>query len=522
MAIDTNFIEKLEEKNNLKKIFQIKDNHIIGEINDKFNSFNEMTIKRIAQSIINILNKEKKHEIRIFIGNDGSNKNLKIFEKNIGDVIAFQYGQVYNFENHLPISEAFLKFVNHSTDAFLISIYLHKYNLKNKYALSIYNKKNEAVSTKFLELVLDEYQAIKNTPIEMIQNEVKLLDFDKLLKEYSEMILARNFTNNANHLLKIGIINTSLQNTFVKRILGKNDIAYLVLKPKNKEDKPKKIKFSAFSYHKLKNVEYIIKFSYDFKRLYLYKRNYNKYLYFQYDLIDISDLISFYLMFIHNHNIIQNEKFIPIQDIYTSHLIKEDNLSHLCSQLNLRLITNWITPIDQIQSNNALYFDEESNFYLDNKKNSGFDCFSFLSIIVDMLNYYKTQAMKYSDIYDQIKNLSKPLKISEFQFDCDLKNLNDFETKLFVQDKIGQIKVSAIENISNHWKNKDQKYIAKFHFLENEWLSIKYDFINEKLVFNVQENKKTKGNLAKKIKNFMAKFVAKYHKPLISFKLFEQ
>ncbi|PZW01453.1 hypothetical protein [Metamycoplasma auris] len=521
MDLNANSIEEIKENNNIKKIFSIKDNHIIAEINDKFNAFNETTIKRLAQSIINVLNKEKKIDLKIFIANDGSNKNLISFEKSIGDVMAFQNGQVYNFEGHTPISLAFLKFVNFSTDSFLISIYLHKYNLKNKYAISIYNKDNEAVSPKFLELVLNEYQSIQNKEINTVQNERKLLDFDKLLKEYSQIILSRNYTKNANHLLKIGIINSSLQNTFVKRILGKNDIAYQVLKPKLKEDKPKTIKFLAFSYHKLKNIEYIIKFSFDYQKLFLYKRNYDKSLYLQYDLIDISDLISLYLMFINNHNIIPNDSFVPIQDIYCSHLIKEENITNLCSQLSLRLKANWITPIEQITSNNALYFDEEHNVYLYSKEKLGLDGFSFLSIIVDMLNYYKTQAMKYNDIYDQIKNLSKPLIVSEFQFDCDPKNISDFETKLFVQDKIGQIKVSSIENISSYQKNKNQKYIAKFNFLQNEWVSIKYDFINERLIFNVQENKKTKGNLSKKIRNYMSKFVSKYNKPLISFKLFE-
>ncbi|CRH46110.1 Uncharacterised protein [Mycoplasmopsis arginini] len=49
-------------------------------------------------------------------------------------------------------------------------------------------------------------------------------------------------------------------------------------------------------------------------------------------------------------------------------------------------------------------------------------------------------------------------------------------------------------------------------------MAIKYNFKYKQLIFVIQENRKTKGNVAKKINRFMTKFTLKYNKPLIEFK----
>ncbi|WP_427902915.1 hypothetical protein [Metamycoplasma alkalescens] len=506
-------LENEEQKN-----FKTKNHHIIAPIKDELNAFNEETIKLLAQAIVNVLNKDKIFEIKMLIANDGSHKLLANFEKKMVNVISFQCGKLYTYEKNLPVSEAFLKFTNDAADAFLISIYLHKYNHHNKYAISFFNKDNEPINHKFIKKILEEYKNLQFEDIKEFIDEYQKLNFNKILKEYTDFILQKNFTKNPNHLLKIGVINSSLQNTFVKRILGKNDIAYTVLKNKNKEEKPHLLKFSWWHYSNLKNVEYIIKFSYDFKKLYLYKRNYHKKLCLQYELIDISDLISNYLAFINNYHININKNFQPIKNLYTSYFIKQQNIEEIADKLQLNLKIDWIFNPNKIIDQNSLYFDEEYNVFLSNSKKYGYDAFAFLSVIVDMLNYYQTQEMKYDDICEQNLVFQKQFLVSEFKYYCDFKNLSDFETKLFVQDKIGQLKVNSIENITNYFKNDNEKYIAKFNFAKNEWMSIVYDFKNENLIFIIHETNKTKGNIAKKIKNFMYKFTKKYHKPLIDFK----
>ncbi|SYV89943.1 Uncharacterised protein, partial [Metamycoplasma alkalescens] len=136
-------------------------------------------------------------------------------------------------------------------------------------------------------------------------------------------------------------------------------------------------------------------------------------------------------------------------------------------QLNIKI--DWVFNPNKIIDQNSLYFDEEYNVFLSNSKKYGYDAFAFLSVIVDMLNYYQTQEMKYDDICEQNLVFQKQFLVSEFKYYCDFKNLSDFETKLFVQDKIGQLKVNSIENITNYFKNDNEKYIAKFNFAKNEW-----------------------------------------------------
>ncbi|CRH46111.1 Uncharacterised protein [Chlamydia trachomatis] len=293
------------------------------------------------------------------------------------------------------------------------------------------------------------------------------LDFQKILKEYTDFLLNKNFTNNANHLLKIGVINSPLQNSFVKKILGKNDIAYTILKNSFKTDKPQFLKYSLLNYSLLKNIEYIFKFSYDYQKVYLYKRNKNKKYFFYYELVDMTDLVSNYLSFINNYESTNNQ-FSEIKNVVCSHLTKKENIINIASRYKINLNFSWNFDSKKYPKSNLLFFDEDYQIYLDNNKNIKYDGFMFLNILIDMLNYYETQEMKYEDICKRNLDKSHELLINYFSFDCAEENLINFETKLYMQTLIAQIKISSIENVKENFKNIDEKYVAKFNFEPRE------------------------------------------------------
>ncbi|MBN4089729.1 hypothetical protein OF364_02810 [Mycoplasma enhydrae] len=506
------FMTFLDQKENIS--FILKDNNIIGQIGSGFDKFNEITIKLIIQSMLNFLKAKNLEFFKFLIANDGSNKFMPLLENTMVDVICCQQNKAYVFEKNTPIHEGFLKYSLDLVKDFSFAIFIKKYD-NNNYALSFFSKSGEQLPNEILKNVMEIYKKINISDVTEFHDDPEELDFKKMLNEYSNYILQKNFTKNANHVLKIGILNTKLQNTFVKKILGKNDIAYTVIKKHLKENRPQKINFSIAHLSSLKNVEYILKFSYDYKKLYTYRRNFSKKLSIEYELLDISDLIVNYLSFLNSYSK-TNEDFVEIKKIYSSRFVKKENIESMASRYKLEYKSNWTIDYKNIYQNTGLlYFDEDYNVFLASNKNYGYDGFVLLSILVDMFNYYKTQEMRYVNISEQNLDLSSKIDINYFAYPCDASNIIDFETKLFIQDSIAQIKFSSIEDIRTQMKG-NYKYIAKFNFKDQEWLGIKYDIHQKMLIFIVQETKSTSGNLAKKIKKYMAKFTKKYALPLLN------
>ncbi|MGX9340279.1 hypothetical protein ACWXVM_03040 [Mycoplasma sp. 2261] len=507
-----NFYESTNNKINSN--FVSRNNHIIAKIKAGYDNFNEVTIKLLGFAIKNVLSNVSKDKKSILIANDGSHKFLAFFENELIDKINGDHIDSYGYEKNEPVSRAFCSFTNSVSEAFVVIIYLHKYD-NNNFAISLYGKNNEPLNHKIIEYILDEYTKVSIDLVKDSNTQMRNLNFRKILKEYTDFLLSKNFTKNANHILKIGVISSALQDSFVKKILGKNDIAYTVLKDTFKLDKPNYLKFSIFKLALLKNVDYIFKFSFDYEKVYLYRRN-NKQKYFiQYDLVDISDLVINYLSFTNNYTNTNND-FKNLKSIATSNLCKKENITNIANKYKINLGFSWKFDSKNIEKPDFMFFNEDYQVYFSNDKKIKYDAFLFFNILVDMLNYYQTQEMRYDDICDQNLDLSNKLIISEFVYDCHPSNVVDFETKLYMQDSIAQLKVSTIEDVRKNFKDSDTKYVAKFNFEQREWMAIKYDAKYEKLIFVIQEKNNTRGNIAKKIKKFMYKFTIKYDKPLIN------
>ncbi|WP_330463674.1 hypothetical protein [Metamycoplasma gateae] len=510
----SNYLENWDSKET--QYFSVRHNSIIGKIGAGFNNFNEITILLLFEAFNNIFSKNKSISANILVANDGSNKYLSFFEKQIIQKISSKQIKVLAFEKNNPVTEAFLSFSNTLTESFLLTIYLHKFNDEDKYCISFFNKNNDPLSSEIINSIIEEYKEIRMESFKENTTPNQYINFNKLLNEYTNYLLINKFTNTSNHMLKIAIIDSPLQNTFIKKILGKNDVEYKVLKNNIRDEKPEQIKYSILFKNTLKNIEYLFKFSYDYKKLFLYRRDYSFKYSFVYKLIDISNLLCNYLSFINNY-VQTNEEFKQISNIYASHFVKKEYLINICSRYKINLDFSWKFENKKHTENNFLYFDESYNVYLKNNKKIKYDSFIFFNILIDMLNYYQTQGMKFEDINNQNVNESNKLIINEFELECHELNITDFETKLYIQDTIALLKISSIENIKDYYKNNNEKYIAKINFHKNEWMGIKYNFSNSKLVFLVQEKEKTKGNIAKKIKKFMQKFCLKYKTPLVNF-----
>ncbi|TPD98250.1 hypothetical protein R9B83_00730 [Metamycoplasma equirhinis] len=496
-------IEQIDEKKFNEKLPHL-NNSFIGEKGISCAKFNDATIKLFAQSFCDTLANKK---AKILLAHDGSNNEFISYLKNINYVFKANKISSYLFFKNAPVSYSFLKYSTSKIKEFDFIIYLSQYSFNNFISLSIYNKNCDSINNETIEKISNNMINSSLYNVKEFLDEPLYLNLEKLLNEYTSEIIEFNHTKSDNKIIRLGIIDNNLNKLFIKKIMGKNDFGYKNLKFTLTEDCPMKIRIKLYQLHKLKNINYLIKFSYDFKKIYVYARRNS----FEYSLIDINSLAANYILFV-NNVAKTNEKSIKIDKILCSIANNIELFERIAKKYDLKFS---IDLNNQLIEKKSLKINEnfEMNFGFLDGRNS--DAFLSLSVIADMLNYYETQHFKFKEI--EIQNLTQieDSIVSMFSIPCHFDNIESFETKLFSQTFINQIEIKELQDIRNYATNEKERYIAKITFTnETESLFVKYSYELQAIIFICKEKRKP-GNIYLKFKKYFVKFLANYSNPLI-------
>ncbi|TPR53373.1 hypothetical protein [Metamycoplasma neophronis] len=485
------------------------NNYFIGSIGYGLNAINEISLQILAQALVNQLNNRNiKENYNILLCHDGTSKDNVKFLDAMGHTFLAARMKVIKFANDEGITLPFLKHTLNKTKNIDIVFYISKYTIDNKYTIALFNREGKPFGTKILGTLA---QACENINIHEIKEFIDVcarLDFAKLMNEYIESIYKHNYLLSGNKLIKIACIEDNLNHSFFKKIMGKNDFEYKIIKHNAKEEGAQFINISTRYLRELSNIKYLVKFSYDHKRVYFYSRIKSSILMPRFQLIDINLLIANFLVFT-NNVICSNNKFTKITSVKSTCATRSDLFNLLAKKYYLNYEETFTYTKQDLTEPSFLYFNEKYDVITSWNQGFGQDAYLTFSMIVNMLNYYETQSMKLDDINAyNLSQLNHNL-LSSFSINCSLENLEPFETKLFAQSELNRLEISATEDL-RHINAEKERYIAKIYFEENEWLVIKYSFELKKLIFICQETKTTKGEFAKKFKRFFTKFLKNY------------
>ncbi|TPE58059.1 hypothetical protein FJO69_00415 [[Mycoplasma] falconis] len=506
----------LKENNNdtFNSFFNFYQNSFVGKIGFNNLTFNELTIKLITQTLINKI-KNNNQKINFLLAHDGSDKQLYQFVLDQAYVLSANNINVIIFDKNQPVHESFLKYSLIKTQNITICSYLSRFTYDGQYKLSFYTGSGQPVNTKILSTISQEISVLDPFSIKTFQNDLKKINYEILVSEYTNFLTQNNLTQSINKLLNIGIIRDETSINFVRKIMGKNDFGYTLIKKNNLPDQPNEIKLPNILIKKHKQINYLVKFSYDKKKLYVYAKKESKNLFTStFQLININDLILNYFVFA-NTVLITNKKYQPLKEIKYSIANDEVGFKNIAKKYELKINEVWNNKFFVSQQDNYLYLNENNEIYYSWLNYQSLDPYLTLTILSDMFNYYQTQELSFFEYAK--KNLSYVLhnNISTFSYKCSFKNIESFETKIFNQKQLAGIDILQIEDLRDHVLEKE-KYIAKFWLNENEWILIKYNFEYKNLDFIVSETIKTNLNVATKLKKFFKKFLSKYSNPLLN------
>ncbi|WP_412031507.1 hypothetical protein [Metamycoplasma buccale] len=472
------------------------------------NKFNEITLHAIAQSYVNLLQKSigDLQNQYILLASDGFDNEYEKYLDYLQDVFNAYRIKVLRFKDSLPVTKSFLLYVINKTKNINTTIYISKYSvLKSLTSVEFINDKGANFLSNEIQNIYNMMQEIDPFSCHIFYDDYFKLDSERLLSEYADEILKANHNEGGNKLLKIGIVTDNTSNAFVKKILGRNDISYTLINKTIKKEKPNKIYLPLWKNQKF---DYLLKFSYDHKKVFLYAKKSNS-LCFGYSLVDISNLVAVYLNFL-NTTQSTNENFSSSNLIISSKASKEYLIDAVAQKFALQSKTEIILDFNEIVNlPNVLYFNEINEFYLSSNIKY---CDEMLpvSTIVDMLNYYKTQNLNFAELYKNLTNNLQKFDLNTFEINVEKYNkINTFENEIIKLKRISLFEISNIENLQQFELEKE-KYISKIHFNEYEWLLIKYSKETKKLIFFVHEPSSNKQLIFKKLKKHFCKNIFLY------------
>ncbi|VEU78970.1 Uncharacterised protein [Metamycoplasma arthritidis] len=499
-----NKLKKLDKQGTNENFFKpIKTlrNSFIARNGLGFSSFNEATIKLLSQAYVNLLYQSTPdlQERFVLVATDRKNPDSIAFLNYITSVLHANQIKVIRYDNDIAIIKPFLLFsmqkIKTLTGAIFLSQYSHSRQL---FALSFFNSEGNNLNAKQMLNIAKEYDTIDALNIEVFLDTSIKLDNEKLLNEYIDEIVKFNFNIEGNKLLKLGIITNINTNIFTKKILGRNDISYRLIKNKTKEEFPQKL-----TYFK-KDLDFIVKFANDDKKVAFYQKD-KKCLFGTYKLVDINLLIACYITFIKTNGPM-NEDFRLPHALINSEATNTTLISEIAKKYEIANDVKTIyNLVEQKKLANALYFDENSQIYFSNYNILEYDPVLSLSIFSDMLNYFKTQNQSIEDIFSIATQGLSVINFNKFTYPCLIENLESFETKIFAQDNIINLPITNVEDLRN-LENDKEKYLCKLVLGENEWLIIKFSKELARLVFFVHEIERTKNYLFKRLKRFFKLF----------------
>ncbi|AWX69297.1 hypothetical protein [[Mycoplasma] anseris] len=468
--------------------------------------FNELIIKKIAQCFLNYLrlkNLDIANYYVVLATNDYQNPIKKQILSYLKEVLQSSKLKVLEFENNNNSSYSFLQYSILKMENVDYAFFIDDFLIEQKYfALNILACQNPELQQEIISYIQKQINDLYFEDISDFHDDSIKINTSKLINEYINDILNFKFNKNANRIIKLGIIPNKSNKHLIRKALGRDDISYQFLHTQinNKQNK-------IISWHQ--KFDYIIHFLNDDQSIKIFAPE-KKGLKTIYKSIEFSNLLAIYLNFIYT-NKSKNENSIKIENLIYSFGTNNFLLNFIAKKMDLNQKELKLLKNEKaFNIPNLLYLDEEQKFFITNPKIKEFDQLLQAVILVDMLNYYKTQNMNITNLENDLEQEINITNLSKFEIKSLNTNLDHFKTKLFAQTELAKLNYNELIDLSKY-QNETEKFVAKYEFEEEEWLVIKQDLVNERLVFFVNETKKTKNNISNRLQKFFLRFLNKFN-----------
>ena len=486
--------------------FRTKKNRFIGKFALGYNAFNDVTIKGLTKAYLSalLIKQVAIGKFNILVCSDTNFPKKANYVDQIIQVLNAYGANALAFENNFAVTRQFLSFAAKKIEKLDGIIYLSKFDNLDNFSIEFLDREGNLIKDELFKEVEKIYNKINIFDVKTFVDKPQFFNVNMLLEEYANFVLDFNYNKIGNRILKLGIIGDKTILPFTKKILGWNDIFYEFIDIKKNKNQ-NFIDKNVFMFH---SYDFVIKFSYDYERIYLYEKCNNHFIK-KYKLVNSYKLFAVLLTYLNSlHS--TNESFKEIKNLFISPIINTKICEKICEKNSINYYPT-LTNNDDLKklSENSAYFSENYKLYFENKLINIPDSMISLSIIADMLNYYKTQNNNLSTIYENLAKTTEEFILNEVHIAVDESNLEAFETKLFSQKEIAGFIPNKVVDLRN-FEDINEKYIA--HFVVNETTSIfvKYAYEFNKIIIYVNEVNKSKHLIFKKIKRFFKDFLVGY------------
>ncbi|MDC8915851.1 hypothetical protein PT306_02560 [Metamycoplasma hyosynoviae] len=492
-------------------------NTSIKPINNKFvakigmgnNRFNEITIKALIKAYLSTFAVKSPiftHKLNILIASDehGIGK-INNFVEYITEVVNGYGLSSICFKAQTPVTKQFLIFAIKKIEKLDGIIYFSKFNENDSYSLEFIDNYGNDLEDERILKINEVFQNMDMFDIKTFSDRPTYLNIDMLLEEYTNYVLKFNYNHYGNKVLNLGIYASQTIQPFIKKVMGWNDLAYTFISHKKSETFYNTIQKNIKTYRKF---DYLVKFSSDYQKLYLYE-NSSRGLINTYKHIKPWILYSVLISYL-NQNYPTNDEFEPFKEIIVSDICNLESIQKLCAKYKIKYDTKILASTNyKTLKNSTLYVSEDNKAYISNQVSQISDAMIALSIISDMVNYYKTQNTSILKLYKNLNKANEPVYIHSFANKVNLKNLGDFETKLFMQKDIAGFQIETLDDL-RYIHDQTDKYICKIKLFDKHELFIKYSYQFASIVCYVKEIGKSKNKIFKKVSQFFKRFTLGY------------
>ncbi|MCU4116949.1 hypothetical protein N8G13_00515 [Mycoplasma zalophi] len=455
----------------------IKDSEIIGPCGLGEWKINELVSAKWAYAFCDVLNSlQDLSKLKILITHDGSDQNLASCVQSFANVLGSQKIKTYLQLNNQPITKDFALFTLKQTKSFTVLIHFGLYSQnKQTKSISFYQGDGLKIPNRFFDDVKIRFETFKKTNIKHLDSQSTYLNTELLLQEYVKNILKLRLRSNDKKMLKIGIIPTNSNKSILTKVLGQLDFSYKFIE---KEFIIKNDSLFTFKYVKELQNFYIVDFSENNEKLTIYKHKILN----QFKKIEEDDVIGLILDYIGLHKNKEND------DTFIKQIILSDFISDKLKIYSEKYFENSL-KIDQLINDGDfkstlkyIYINEDAKLFSNIEHMTKFNPIMLFLILSELLNYQLTQNNGLNSKLDSLKKFSENHKVTNFDFAIEqdfVKNIIEWLSG------VGEIANLNIINkkLLTHLNNNKELFLFQFFFPNKQWLTIKLDKKESKLMF---------------------------------------
>ncbi|QJR44294.1 hypothetical protein [Mycoplasma miroungirhinis] len=470
--VNTNFFNKIN----------INNSEIIGPCGLGEWQINEFIASKWASAfvevLINSLQKQQElSQIKILVTHDGSDATLNSAALAFANVLSSKKIQTYLQINNQPVTKDFALFTLKQIKNFTVLIHFGFFSENKKLkSISFYQGDGIKIPSRFIDNVQQKYDSSQpNNIFWHSEPEVTYLNTELLLQEYVKNILQLRLRTNDKKMLKIGIIPTNANKNILTKVLGQLDFSYKFLE---KEFFIRNDYLFTFKYVKeLKNF-YIIDFAQDNQKLSIYKHTRLN----QFKKISNDDMIALIIDYLGlEQNTESDENFwneIILSD-FISDKIKAYTKKYFEDKLK---ITQLFDENDFKLPSKYIYINEDAKFFSNIKHMSEFNPIMMFLILSELLNYQLTQNNGLNLKINSIRKYLENQKVINFSIQIDSDLNQDIVKWLSRINEIAHLNIIN-KKLLIEKNNSKELFLFQFFFPNKQWLTIKLDKKENKLMF---------------------------------------